>query len=321
MAFQMLIKCREFISVDEVIVVLVHRFEYCISCSVVWHSHGCWDQFSFHSQRPSSYKAGMSLGSADFTIFVGVNEVHSLGSGWKIYLRGLDVDGSVDGTTSSSFTSSTTTCGLLPEGTLPQDGATCDDAMPEGTSSIGCTDISYAGLTQTNHSCTCERTDPIWRCTSINTEIEPNQSCPPQDQPKASGDSCTGQLSQPMSSMTCMWSRQVSSNATVPSISCECKRGTAGSSMDGNEVWLCDDTYPTINETTMVPTDTQQRIFQTTFTFADENKDTNIIYVEFTITKDGTKNSSATTTAAVNYFAIMAAVVVVVVVTTIATTS
>lgn len=220
-------------------------------------------------------------------------------------VEGLDVDGSLEGTTSSSSTStSTATCGLLSEGTLPQDGAACDAAMPEGTSSIGCTDMSYAGLTQTDRSCTCESSDPIWKCTSISTEIEPNQSCPPQDQPKASGDSCAGQLSQPMSSMTCMWSQQVSSSATVSSISCECKRGAAGSSTDDNEVWSCDGTYPPI----IVDTPTLEK----------ENNDTDVTDVGvMTATDETSKSSSAST--AVSYFVDMA-VVFVAVITTTATT-
>jgi len=161
-----------------------------------------------------------------------------------------------DAAASTTTTSTTSTCGLLPAGTLPQKDADCLAALPEGTSTIWCEDLSYAGAgdTQTDTSCTCDRSNPSWKCTATDTALAPNQPCPPRDQPEATGNSCKGQLSQPNSSMTCMWSRSsqppVSSTSdaiamVVSSISCECKRGADGSAEKGNEVWVCEEPIAT----------------------------------------------------------------------------
>merc|ERR1711865_243174 len=145
----------------------------------------------------------------------------------------------------------TSTCGLLPAGTLPQQDANCLAALPEGTSNIWCDNQSFAGAgdTQTDTSCTCDSTNPIWKCTATDTPLAPNQPCPPVDQPQVSGNSCVGQVSQPNSSMTCMWSRSVQVSSTsdamqVSSISCDCNRGADGSVEENNELWVCDGTLP-----------------------------------------------------------------------------
>jgi len=242
-------------------------------------------------------------------------------------VEGLDVNGSsviASKAPSSSSATSTSTCGLLAVGTLPKEGADCTAAMPEGKSTIGCMDMSFVGLTQTDRSCTCDRNDPIWKCASTDTELEPNKSCPPKDQPKASGDSCVGQLSQPSSSMTCMWSQQVSSSesATVSSsISCECKRGATGSSTDGNEVWLCDGTYAPIVNPTLITADTPQEVTTstTTTTASKEDNDTvdvGDVGVMGTAQDLPITDSSSSSTAAIDYFPIMMAIAVAVVTTT-----
>jgi len=162
----------------------------------------------------------------------------------------VDDSNNADASSTTTTTSTTSTCGLLPAGTLPEKDADCSAALPEGTATIWCEDLSYAGAgdTQTDTSCTCDRTNPIWKCTATDAALAPNQPCPPADTPKATGNSCTGQLSQPNSSMTCMWSRSQPVSSTsdameVSTISCECKRDADGI-MERNEVWVCDGTFP-----------------------------------------------------------------------------
>merc|ERR1712238_460177 len=226
---------------------------------------------------------------------------------------GLVVDGSSSSTnngdasssTSTTTTSTTSTCGLLPAGTLPQQDAACSGALPAGTSTIWCENLSFAGAgdTQTDTSCTCDRrlsANPIWKCTATDTPLAPNQPCPPVDQPQVSGNSCVGQVSQPNSFMTCMWSRseQVSSTSDamqVSSISCDCTRGADGSVEENNELWVCDDTLPD-----PVVSASKEDFDNTVDSIADVG----------TMSAATGTSSSSTRSAAVHYFAAMAVGVV-----------
>jgi len=210
-----------------------------------------------------------------------------------------NVDASSSSTTTT--TSTTSTCGLLPVGTLPEKDADCSAALPEGTATIWCEDLSYAGAgdTQTDTSCTCDRTNPIWSCTATDAALAPNQPCPPADTPKATGNSCVGQLSQPNSSMTCMWSRSQPVSSTsdammVSTISCECKRDADGI-MERNEVWVCDGTIPPMPIVSA----------------SKENNDKDLDSIADVggtmAAATGTSSSSRSTrSAAVHYFAVMA---------------
>jgi len=245
-----------------------------------------------------------------------------------------------DASSSTTAATSTSNCGLLAADTLPQEDADCTAAMPDGISTISCWDISYddSFSTQTERDCTCDRTnnnDPIaiWKCTSTEKAIEPNQSCPSQDQPKVSGDSCVGQLSQPNSSMTCMWSRQLELDLEV--FNCECNRGAAadGSSStttdDGNEVWVCDGAFAppiVVDDPTMdVDADTPQDVVTTpitttTSTVSKEENDTAVdADVDVGVADEPTNSMGSSSAAAVNYFAAVMAVGIVVVITTTAT--
>jgi len=82
-------------------------------------------------------------------------------------------------TTAASSTSTTSTCGLLPAGTFPQDGIECSTAMPVGQSTIFCemsrsftTDAVDSTMTQMNESCTCNRTEPTWKCSTSTMSKE-----------------------------------------------------------------------------------------------------------------------------------------------------
>jgi len=202
------------------------------------------------------------------------------------------------------------TCGLLPAGTLPQDGVACEDAMPEGNSLIGCMGESYAGSTKTDASCTCEVADPFWKCTTTDTVMEANEPCPSQETPKANGDSCEGQLSQADSSMTCMWSQKVSFSATIDSFNCVCSNA-AGSTPN---VWSCDGTFPPIVNPTIVAADTTQPITTTT-TISKEENDTDVADVEVVAATDETTSSAAAAVGGIN-FAAKAFVVAIVATTT-----
>merc|ERR1712238_80575 len=154
--------------------------------------------------------------------------------------------------------------------------------------------------TQTDTSCTCDSTEPIWKCTATDTPLAPNQPCPPVDQPQVSGNSCVGQLSQPNSFMTCMWSRSVQVSSTsdamqVSSISCDCTRGADGSVEENNELWVCDDTLPD----PVVSASKEEND-----TTVDSSTDVGIMAAA-----TGT-SSSSTRSATVHYFAAMAVGVV-----------
>merc|ERR1712161_74021 len=204
--------------------------------------------------------------------------------------------------TSTAPPSKTPTCGLLPAGTLPQQDAACSAALPTGTSTIWCDNSSFAGAgdTQTDTACTCDSTNPIWKCTATNTPLAPNQPCPPVDQPQVSGNSCVGQVSQPNSFMTCMWSRSVQVSSTsdamqVSSISCDCTRGADGSVEENNELWVCDDTLP-----------------DPVVSASKEENDTIVDSIADvgTMSAATSTSSSSTRSAAVHYFAVMAVGVV-----------
>merc|ERR1712238_91275 len=142
--------------------------------------------------------------------------------------------------------------------------------------------------------------NPIWKCTATDTPLAPNKPCPPVDQPQVSGNSCVGQVSQPNSSMTCMWSRseQVSSTSETmqdSSISCECKRGADGSVEENNELWVCKGTLP--NPVVSVSKEEND-------TTVDSSTDVGIMTAA-----TGT-SSSSTRSAAVHYFVVMAVGVV-----------
>merc|ERR1712161_10000 len=211
-------------------------------------------------------------------------------------------NGDASSSTSTAPPSKTPTCGLLPAGTLPQQDAACSAALPTGTSTIWCDNSSFAGAgdTQTDTSCTCDSTNPIWKCTATDTPLAPNQPCPPVDQPQVSGNSCVGQVSQPNSFMTCMWSRSVQVSSTsdamqVSSISCDCTRGADGSVEENNELWVCDDTLP-----------------DPVVSASKEENDTTVDSIADVGTMSAATgtSSSSTRSAAVHYFAAMAVGVV-----------
>merc|ERR1712238_250673 len=210
------------------------------------------------------------------------------------------------GSSSSSMTappSKSPTCGLLPAGTLPQQDAACSAALPTGTSTIWCDNQSFSGAgdTQTDTSCICDSTNLIWKCTATDTPLAPNKPCPPVDQPQVSGNSCVGQVSQPYSSMTCMWSRSVQVSSTsdamqVSSISCDCNRGADGSVEENNELWVCDGTLPDL----VVSSASKEDFDNTVDSIADVG----------TMAAATSTSSSSTRSAAVHYFAAMAVGVV-----------
>mmetsp|Transcript_30016 Transcript_30016/g.34409 ORF Transcript_30016/g.34409 Transcript_30016/m.34409 type:complete len:399 (-) Transcript_30016:122-1318(-) len=211
-----------------------------------------------------------------------------------------NADASSTSSSTTTTTSTTSTCGLLPAGTLPEKDANCSAALPEGTANIWCEDLSYAGAgdTQTDTSCTCDRTNPIWKCTATDAALAPNQPCPPSDTPKATGNSCVGQLSQPNSSMTCMWSRSQPVSSTsdameVSTISCECKRDADGI-MERNEVWVCDGTFPPMPIVSA----------------SKENNDKDLDSIADVGTMAAATTASSGNSAAVHYVAVMAVGVV-----------
>merc|ERR1712194_176685 len=146
----------------------------------------------------------------------------------------------------------------------------------------------------------CDRTKPIWKCTATDTPLAPNKPCPPVNQPQVSGNSCMGQLSQPNSFMTCMWSRSVPVSSTseampVSSISCECTRGADGSVEENNELWVCKGTLPDL----VVSASKEEND-----TTVDSSTDVG------TMTAATGTSSSNTRSAAVHYFVAMAVGVV-----------
>jgi len=211
-----------------------------------------------------------------------------------------NADASSTSSSLTTTTSTTSTCGLLPAGTLPQKDADCSAALPEGTATIWCEDLSFAGAgdTQTDTSCTCDRSNPIWKCTATDAALAPNQPCPPADKPKASGNSCVGQLSQPNSSMTCTWSRSQSVSSTsdameVSTISCECKRDADGI-LEESEFWVCDGTFPPIPSVSA----------------SKENNDTDVDSIADVGSVAAATTASSGNSAAVHYVAVMAVGVV-----------
>jgi len=153
------------------------------------------------------------------------------------------------------------TCGTLVEGVLPQDGAECQDAMPEGKSMIGCAGESISGTTKTAASCECEPSkSTTWTCSISDSEIVEPKPCPAEDDPKATGESCEGLLGEPNAQQRCMWTRETSMDATVEEFWCTC----ANTGEDAN-TWVCDGTFaPAAAPTsTMMDATTPQEIVTT----------------------------------------------------------
>jgi len=153
------------------------------------------------------------------------------------------------------------TCGTLVEGVLPQDGEECQNAMPEGKSMIGCTGESISGTTKTAASCECEPSkSTTWTCSTSESPIVEPKTCPAQDDPKATGESCEGLLGEPNAQQRCMWTRETSMDATVEEFWCTC----ANTGEDAN-TWVCDGTFaPAAAPTsTMMDATTPQEIVTT----------------------------------------------------------
>jgi hypothetical protein len=163
-----------------------------------------------------------------------------------------------------------TTCGNLPAGTLPQEGAACTDALADDQATVGCGGESYTGTVRTDLSCTCDRADPIWKCVSTATDIPANKACPAQDTPAASGVSCADQLAVADSSQTCMFSRKFSSSSVTETFYCVCSNA-AGSNVD---IWSCDGTFaPAVAPTYMPAGQIQPTTTITISKDAEENVD------------------------------------------------
>jgi len=75
-------------------------------------------------------------------------------------------DASTSSSTTAASSTSTSTCGLLEEGTFPQDGMACAAAMPEGTTTISCEMSRSFTLTEMDKSCTCDLSNPKWKCST-----------------------------------------------------------------------------------------------------------------------------------------------------------
>jgi len=136
------------------------------------------------------------------------------------------------------------TCGMMAEGVLPQDGQECKDVMPEGKSMIGCAGESISGTTKTAASCECEPSkSTTWTCTTSESTIE-QKACPAQDDPKASGDSCEGLLSEANAQQRCMWTRVTSMDTPVEEFWCTC-----ANTGDSANTWVCDGTFAPASST------------------------------------------------------------------------
>jgi len=152
------------------------------------------------------------------------------------------------------------TCGTMAEGVLPQDGEECQDVMPEGKSMIGCAGESISGTTKTTASCECEPSkSTTWTCATSDSTIE-QKACPAQDDPKASGDSCEGLLSEANAQQRCMWTRATSMDTPVEEFWCTC----ANTGDDAN-TWVCDGTFApaSTEDTGMMDASTPQEIVTT----------------------------------------------------------
>jgi len=152
------------------------------------------------------------------------------------------------------------TCGTMAEGVLPQDGEECQDVMPEGKSMIGCAGESISGTTKTTASCECEPSkSTTWTCATSDSTIE-QKACPAQDDPKASGDSCEGLLSEANAQQRCMWTRATSMDTPVEEFWCTC----ANTGDDAN-TWVCDGTFApaSTEDTGMMDASTTQEVVTT----------------------------------------------------------
>jgi len=168
-------------------------------------------------------------------------------------VEGLTVADNVD-------TPDAATCGTMAEGVLPQDGQECQDVMPEGKSMIGCAGESISGTTKTAASCECEPSKATtWTCTTSESQIK-QKACPAQDDPKASGDSCEGLLSEANAQQRCMWTRATSMDTAVEEFWCTC-----ANTGDSANTWVCDGTFaPAAAPTsTMMDATTPQEIVTT----------------------------------------------------------
>jgi len=154
------------------------------------------------------------------------------------------------------------TCGNLPEGSaMPKDGDNCLPAMIEGSATIGCEGESYSGSTKTAATCTCEPSlKTTWTCKTTDSEVVV-ADCPAPDDPKATGDSCAGLLTEPNAQQKCMWSQKVSTESAVSSFWCTCANTGANA-----DKWVCDGTLPPIVDPTMMDANTQQDVTTTSTT-------------------------------------------------------
>merc|ERR1719491_1658537 len=153
-------------------------------------------------------------------------------------------------------------------GVLPQDGEDCKQYMPDGKSTLGCGGESYSGTTKTAATCICDPSKAVtpeaatWTCSTSDSQIE-QKPCPGQDDPKATGESCEGLLSEPDSLQKCMWSRRTSMDVDVESFWCTC--ANTGESAN---VWDCDGAFAPVSASTadddgMMAADTPQEIITT----------------------------------------------------------
>merc|ERR1719157_542256 len=139
--------------------------------------------------------------------------------------------------------------------------------MPVGKSTIGCGGETYSGTTKTAATCTCDLSTAAipeaatWSCVTTDSEME-QKPCPAQDDPKATGESCEGLLSEPDSLQKCMWSRRTSMDVDVESFWCTC--ANTGESAN---VWDCDGSFAPASASTaddgMMAADTPQEIITT----------------------------------------------------------
>merc|ERR1719491_1273828 len=137
--------------------------------------------------------------------------------------------------------------------------------MPVGKTAIGCGGETYSGTTKTAATCTCDLSTAVtpeaatWTCVTTDSEMV-QKPCPAQDDPKVTGESCAGLLSEPDSLQKCMWSRRTSMDVDVESFWCTC--ANTGESAN---VWDCDGAFaPPASASTaddgMMAADTPQEI-------------------------------------------------------------
>merc|ERR1719162_2423807 len=139
--------------------------------------------------------------------------------------------------------------------------------MPEGKTEIGCGGETYSGTTKTAATCTCNPSQAAtpeaatWTCVTTDSEMV-QKPCPAQYDPKATGESCAGLLSEPDSLQKCMWSRRTSMDIDVESFWCTC--ANTGESAN---VWDCDGSFAPVSASTaddgMMAADTPQEIITT----------------------------------------------------------